>query len=272
MRKVLYVIDSLQVGGAERSIFEISSGLERYTPVVCHIYLKDALKAAFIAAGVRVISLGVKGPYDFFRAGRKLLRVLKTERPDLVVGTLLRTELISRITCKLAGIPYVGTFVGNPYSSHLWTTLSPSLRLKKLFFKRLNIATAGLCSGFIANSMAIRAANCEVLRVPETKVHVIYRGRDARFFSFQTHRFSPEKTRILAVGRLLRGKGYEELVRAFALFVRQHRQATLTIAGEGPYKTELENLIGELSLQGRVDMRGSVSDIPSLMHAHDLLA
>jgi len=65
--------------------------------------------------------------------------------------------------------------------------------------------------------------------------------------------------RFVQVGRLIEKKGLPVTLSAFSTFSRQHPNATLTIAGEGPLLTELQNLARELGVTDRVSFTGFVS-------------
>ena len=65
--------------------------------------------------------------------------------------------------------------------------------------------------------------------------------------------------RLAQAGRLIEKKGLPVTLRAFALFQRQHPNATLTIAGEGPMLDQLHKLARELNIEGRVSFTGFVS-------------
>lgn len=91
---------------------------------------------------------------------------------------------------------------------------------------------------------------------------------------------------ILSVGRLIEGKRFEDLIRAFALASKAASASTtapegsslanmtLTIVGAGPLSSSLKNLICELGLESRVKLYGSASsdDILQLMATADLFA
>lgn len=85
---------------------------------------------------------------------------------------------------------------------------------------------------------------------------------------------------ILSVGRLIEGKRFEDLIRAFALASTAASEGssvadiTLTIVGAGPLSGSLKNLICELGLESRVKLYGSASsdDILQLMATADLFA
>jgi glycosyltransferase involved in cell wall biosynthesis len=76
---------------------------------------------------------------------------------------------------------------------------------------------------------------------------------------------------ILAVGRLERQKNFPLLVRAFAK-VREQRLAKLLILGEGPQRTSIESLIGDLRLGADVSLPGAVENPYPYMAGADMLA
>jgi glycosyltransferase involved in cell wall biosynthesis len=75
--------------------------------------------------------------------------------------------------------------------------------------------------------------------------------------------------KLLGLGRLAPEKGFDLLVRAFALVARSHPDWTLEILGEGKERTRLEALAGALGVRDRVSMPGSVvHPLPRLAAAH----
>lgn len=69
----------------------------------------------------------------------------------------------------------------------------------------------------------------------------------------------PEGKIILAAGRLVREKGFDVALRAFALL--DDPEAKLVIVGEGERRAELEALAAELGVADRVRLPGYVPDI-----------
>jgi glycosyltransferase involved in cell wall biosynthesis len=65
--------------------------------------------------------------------------------------------------------------------------------------------------------------------------------------------------RFVQAGRLIEKKGLPVSFRAFAVFLRQYPNATLTIAGEGPLLDDLQKLARELSIDERVSFAGFIS-------------
>jgi len=66
-----------------------------------------------------------------------------------------------------------------------------------------------------------------------------------------------------AVGRLIPGKGFDVLVRAFAGLARQ--DARLRIAGEGPERVALTALAQREGVADRVELAGFVEDVPAFL-------
>lgn len=97
------------------------------------------------------------------------------------------------------------------------------------------------------------------------RIHVIYNpvwSQDLVDRSRQdpNHRWLSEESTIpviLSVGRMDTFKGFDNLIRAFAL-VRQTREARLIILGEGDQRSSLEQLACDLGVRDAVDMPGFV--------------
>ena len=64
---------------------------------------------------------------------------------------------------------------------------------------------------------------------------------------------------LVQAGRLIEKKGLPVTLRAFSIFLMKHPNATLTIAGEGPLLSELQNLARELKIAEHVSFTGFVS-------------
>jgi glycosyltransferase involved in cell wall biosynthesis len=91
--------------------------------------------------------------------------------------------------------------------------------------------------------------------VPGTPVTYIPTGVDLRAFAPKD---VPRKRQIIAVGRLVWQKAYDDLLKAFALVIVRFPGYRLVVAGTGPLEQELRQLAKELSLEQHVDWVGSV--------------
>jgi len=77
---------------------------------------------------------------------------------------------------------------------------------------------------------------------------------------------------ILSVGRLVPGKRFDDLIRAFAK--AELSDATLTIVGDGPLRKPLQQLVADLGMDSRIRLFGGATswEIISLMGTTDLFA
>jgi glycogen(starch) synthase len=83
----------------------------------------------------------------------------------------------------------------------------------------------------------------------------------------------PRGHRLLAFGRLVRDKGFDLAIEAFAEIARQFPEATLTVAGDGEERSRLEAQAGKAGLGLRVHFPGWIDpdDAPALINRHSLV-
>ncbi len=95
----------------------------------------------------------------------------------------------------------------------------------------------------------------------EKKIEIQRTGIPLDEFPFRERNFIAAATewRFVQAGRLIEKKGLPVTLRVFAIFLRQHPNAKLTIAGEGPLLGQLQNLVRELNIDGRVSFTGFIS-------------
>ncbi|HVG14933.1 MAG TPA: glycosyltransferase family 4 protein [Chitinophagaceae bacterium] len=270
MKKILFVIDTLQFGGSEQSLLENVKRLKHLQPVVCHLYCGDTLKPKFIENGIRVHSFNIRKKYGFAEAFRQLNKLVQKEKPDLLVAYLTRSEIVTRIVGRNNKIPVIGTFVNDLYAKTYNQHLPWFSKKVVYFFKCLNKLTSRYCTGFIANSGAVKEANAKHLNIPLHKIEVIHRGRNSNNFERKYFDEHPADTiRFLNVARLFPVKGHKDLILGFRDFAQNNSGVSLHIAGDGPLYGELTDLIKEHKLEDKVFLLGSRGDVATLLKEFD---
>jgi glycosyltransferase involved in cell wall biosynthesis len=109
-------------------------------------------------------------------------------------------------------------------------------------------------------------------------IRTIRNGVDTEKFSPTADRASAKAALGLAglspvigsVGRLVPVKGYDVLLRAAALLVRQRPDARFLLIGDGPEKTNLQALARQLGLENHVHFAGEQADVVPFYRAMDL--
>jgi GalNAc-alpha-(1->4)-GalNAc-alpha-(1->3)-diNAcBac-PP-undecaprenol alpha-1,4-N-acetyl-D-galactosaminyltransferase len=75
---------------------------------------------------------------------------------------------------------------------------------------------------------------------------------------------------LIAVGRLVPQKGFDLLLKAFAIVKDRYPEWTLTILGEGESRSQLVSLRQELNLEDRVHLPGKVQNPQELLKQADI--
>ena len=154
---------------------------------------------------------------------------------------------ITWFTSRLCGIPF-------SFTAHAKDIYQAELNPGDLLERKLGAAR------FVATCTC---ANADVLRARHarpTDVHTIYHGLDTDYFAPVPRAASAQAPLILAVGRMVEKKGFDQLIAACALLRQQGVRFTCAIVGEsGSAKAGLRAQIARLGLTDTVQLRGAVT-------------
>lgn len=276
--KVLFLIDSLEGYGAEKSIVQIALHLEEVTPIFIHLYKGDKLKSSLESRGIKVYSLELDSEYSSREAVNSIIPIINKEKPEIIHSTLFRADMVARkLKQVFPHIFLVGSFVSNSYGVNRYKQLSPISRIKLFSTQLKDRMTAGKVDFFVCNSKAIKKSNIRALGIPGNKVKVIYRGRCFQDYLPTTETVSllkkefnlDEHIVFLNVSRLHKGKGQLDLLKAFKVLNAQNPNTVLLIAGEGSFRGELEDLIKTLGLEKNIFLLGYREDVAKLLALAD---
>ena len=254
-------MDTLANAGTEKSMLDIIGHFSNDVEAkVVYFYPGDDLKEAYEKAGIPLIFVNLPGKRSWFKGISSLRKIIREEKPDVVVSSILRANIISRIACWLSKTKLVGTFVSDSYSSMRTNSFSSKRKAGFYFFYRLDRLTAGIPVAWISNSNCIKASNCKYLGVDPDKVKVIYRGREAAKFPAKDNNRSKDNFHFVYVARLLQTKGLQELVEAFRKVAEKYPHAILDVYGDGPYRNSLKESIQRYGLNEKIKQHGKVPD------------
>lgn len=137
---------------------------------------------------------------------------------------------------------------------------------KKSYPERLSKLAKNPMVRFIAVSEPIKT-RAIALGISSEKIHVHYIGIDTVKFSPRPDQKSFEIKKILFVGRLVEKKGAEYLLKAYSVLARQYPNIKLIIVGDGPMRSQLENISRTLGIS--VDFTGAITNERIIRHMHD---
>jgi glycosyltransferase involved in cell wall biosynthesis len=278
--RLLYVIDSLVPSGAERSLAALAPQYVQRGVVLDVGYLLDrpGLQGELEAGGARLFSLA--GPGGRPAWIRRIRRLIRERRPDLVHTTLFEADIAGRVAARLGGVPAVTSLVSVPYGpGHL---RAPGLRRWKVRgAQAVDALTARLATRFHAVAEHVADVMAKRLWIPRGRIDVVPRGRDPavmgspsperRARARATLRAGPDDIVVLAVARHEHPKGLDVLVEAFSAVLERQPRARLVIAGRsGNASNRLRAMVTDRQLSDSVALLGPRHDVPDLLCGSDL--
>lgn len=194
-----------------------------------------------------------------------VLRVLKFIRghaSQLVHTHLIHADLYGTLAARLAGIP---TVVSTKHGYNPWRT--------HRLYAFLDRLAALLQDRIITISDALGRWLVEVEGLPQEKLSTIHYALDVdRFRPSTAGDLSLKASRpvIGTISRLIHQKGIHVLLQAFAVCAKNHPTSSLVVVGEGPERSNLEDLAEKLGLGHRVHFLGYRSDVDQILPHMDI--
>lgn len=280
VKKVLILVTKGEVGGAQQSVFNLAKGLKnRGVQAVIGFGQGKFLKNKTIDLTLPTIQFRylrrTHNPLTNFLFILEFKKYIKQQAFEVIHFNSSNT-LIGALAVKLAKpkTKTVFTFRGLSILDKNYQ-INPILKyLYKYYFK--------LFLRFIDKKIFVSQANYEF--AVKNKIcqfgQVIYNGLDTERINFlpkhQARKLlakktnidlSPDELIIGSIGRLSYQKNYEWLI---PLFARIKQPAKLVIIGEGPKRTEYENLIAKYGLTKKVILTGAIDDACQYLKAFDI--
>ncbi len=262
------VITELDIGGAERAFVQVALGLSQRGWRVSVVSLRDAgpLAASLRQAGISVTALECGGG-AFVRAIVRLRRLLKKDRPEVVLSFLHHANLASRLAARGLGIPAVVSGV--------------RVADRRFLVAATEWLTRCCVDHYIAVSTSVAETHAKLCGIDAAKMSTIPNGVDVETISQVTaaDRMSlglkPDDFVILCAGRLSEQKSPMDVLKAVSSLVRSHqnsaRSVKLLYVGDGPLRPALESEVQRQNLSSVVTFMGWRPDLISIMKAADVL-
>lgn len=164
------------------------------------------------------------------------------------------------IANKIRGVPFVNTIHG-----------AEAYMARRYHFGWALRATVAQSSVSTVNSRATLQACLDVGCRRENMV-LVPGGVDMEFYQPRGHSWTGDGCHIVSVGSLIERKGLEYLIEAVAQLIAGKNNLTLTIAGKGPRKSALLDLIRNTGIEKRTKIveHASDEDLLNLYYSADV--
>ncbi len=264
--RLLLVVDSLEVGGAERHVVDLAAALRRKgheVEVACSV--AGGLAQRLQEAGVpfrplteRLVKRRVSPAY-----ARGVGRLLREKRFDLVHAHIYASAVAAAIATRKTGPRLVIT----EHTEASWQTW---------WTRRVSRWAHGRASHTIAVSTPIRRRLIEKDRVPPDRVSLIPNAvipapDDPPDLSGTLPDGWLEEPLVGVVARLQPEKGVATFLKAAALVSKASPGARFLVVGDGPLREELRDLVGRLGVEDRVRFLGYRTEARALIRLLDVL-
>ena len=212
--------------------------------------------AALAAAGVPFHPLPPPGRLGLVGTARRVAARARHARADVVIGHELRANVVV-LLAKVLTAGRLRAIVQTHNEPATYRATGASARLLQM-----GRALYRLADGAVAVSDYLRRAHLEVFGGDPDRVVTIHNPMEIGRIAAAAHTpiGAPEGAPfIVACGRLTAVKGFDDLIRAFAL-VRQRHRLRLVILGDGPDRAALLRTAREAGVEEEIDLPGFVAN------------
>jgi glycosyltransferase involved in cell wall biosynthesis len=257
--KVLEVINSLKIGGAElllRNFVIEAKKNNQYTVDMCTLYATNDAKniEEIKKKNVRTWSLDLKNKYTLLSVG-KTKKIIERENYDIVHVHLFPASAIVALS---------SLFLPN-HIRYLLTEHSTINRRRSIqIFKIIDGLVYNRYAKIICISKQVQNSLIKWLPKIKEKIEIIPNGIPMNSKSNN----SPiiKKYDALFVGRLIHQKGINFLLEAVSILQKKYKKIIrVAIVGDGPLKKALIKMCEELEIKDSVEFLGFQRDVDQIM-------
>lgn len=273
--RVTHIITRLVIGGAQENTLATIRGLHQKPGVEVRLIsgptigpegsLENETRKIFSGAAENHLTLvpelvrPVHPPNDFI-ALRKLEKILREQKPDIVHTHSGKAGILGRLAAKRAGVPVIIHHIHGPSFGPFQGALA------NFIFTAAEKHAAKVTDHFFCSASAMtRRYLAAGIGRPEMFTR-IFSGFNLEPFLNATNDLALRKQLGLEenhfvigkIGRIFKLKGHADLLKAHAKILPQVPHARLIFVGDGSLRCEIENQVHALGLDGKVIFTGLV--------------
>ncbi|MFD2442782.1 glycosyltransferase [Bacillus sp. CGMCC 1.16607] len=257
-QKILFIMQSLQGGGAERVTLDVIRQLDRnmFEPSIVVVnYFGELI--SYLPEDISVIKVLSEKEKTIFHVLKVIRAVtMAAKNANLIIGTLeLTPTYLSSIASVLTKKPSIGWVHIDVQRYPKTNTKIHQFLINKLYTKLKMI---------IAVSNGVKDSFEKMfpqINVPIKRIYNPIRIEEINSMLSEKNDLDEIKEPIiLGIGRLTEMKGFDDLIKAHKYLLDHHVQNKLIILGEGDQREYLEKLIVDLNVQNSVILKGFVEN------------
>jgi len=256
MKNVLHVIDTIDLGGAEKVMIGIVNGLPQYQHHIAYLGGKNSLKDT-LPPTCKFLPLNFRSKVDSWRCARQLRQYIRQNDISIVHSHLVMATLIARMACPadVKMFNHIQSIVGARFfgPGKYWQRTA-----EKFFYRKRHhlIVVSEEVQQDYDKYIGIKGPVTVLPNFVETK----FFAPGPRLSTFT------DTLRTVAVGNLKPAKNYLYLLQAF---LQLPKTIKLDIYGDGPQRVEMEEFI-KINKLDNVRLCGSRNDVYTLLPGYDL--
>lgn len=258
--RLLQVIPSLDIGGAQRFLVDLVKALDKkkFYPAVCvlgkkrNTFLEDELEKKDIP----IFFLNLRWAFHPFTILR-LSRLFTSFKPD-IIHTHLRAIRYVLIPSLLTKVPVHIHTIHNLAKQDTSFFYRP---LNKIAFKYLGVKTVSI-------SREVARTVKDVYGIDSI---VIYNGIPTQEYACRKEEESKDDViSLINVGKFKKAKNHFLLIESFAIALEKEPKLRLVLVGDGSLRRRVEERVKQLGLSGKVVFLGWREDVSSVLNNSDI--
>ena len=253
--KLLYLITSLEFGGAQMGMVRILNNLpkSKYEIKILSITSSNDIEDKIDKEYISIIKLNIDSKKHIIRLMKDLFKIFQDFKPEILICSLYHATIFGRIIGKLTKIPVIINWLHSEYFGNIFRKITDYL-------------TARFSSHILADSHFVYDIAKKKFKNMENISVVHIGGLDLNLFPQVKHQ-KRKKIRIGSIGSLRNPKNYSFLIE---LFKELPHFCVAEIAGDGPQYSKLQKMIHENGLEKRFLLKGKVTNIPKFLSELDI--
>lgn len=252
-RNLLFYINSIGGGGAERVIVHVAS-----------LFSKNGYNV------IMVTSFSKKNEYPL-EAGIKYISLEKADEKQSWIKRNISRVVKLRNICKKEKPDVVISFMAEPNYRALVATFG--MKVKNIISVRSdpNYEYAGIIGNFLGKYLLPVADGC-IFQTEDAKnwfpkklqkkSRIICNAVREEFYEVN---YKPVSDRIVTCGRLEEAKNHKLLIDVFTAIAAKYPEAKLLIYGEGKMKDKLQKQISKNGMDNRIQLMGRTNNVAEIL-------